>query len=223
MDHNFSSDDRRAVGEASDHQLRAEYGSYAAEADAIRKSFSESVGALARSRVHKIIPEENTRRFIHGAGWSAPASPTKARDKVMVISDEYISKYADIVENDLSVIPAAIIKIATNMADQQIRNMFQTVSEVCDESGNVVDGAQKPFPEAFLEMLEKIEFGVDKKGEISMPSVFVGPEMAERLVTQLESQPPEYQARAEALIEEKKTAALAAEAERLARFRKPND
>jgi len=211
------------VPPADANKPRREFGSYAAEARAVQEATGKAIGAIARTRVNEIIPEENTRRFVHGGGWELPASIEPAHNKTMLVKDSYSVQYADVVNNDLSIISKSIMGIAERMAEGQIRGVFEAVSDVCDKSGNIVDGAQRPMPEAFLEMLEKIEFGVDSKGEISMPTVFLAPGMVDTVVNNLNSQPPEYQARAEALIEEKKAAARERERERLARFRTLDD
>jgi len=201
------------------HEPRREFGRYLRESTAIQESVSEAITAIARKRVHEFIPEENTRHFMHGTAWSSPASPESAPDEMITISSVSEVKWADIADHDLSIISRSIIGIATDMADQQVKNLFQTVSQVCDRSGNVVDAAQLSIPDAFMEMFEKIEFGVDAAGEVSMPSIYVGPDMGDRILKELQDQPPEFQAKAEALIEEKKAAALAREEARLKRFR----
>jgi hypothetical protein len=198
---------------------RPEFGSYVMVSRAVQEATTKAIAAIAHRRVHEIIPEENTRRFMHGSGWSSPASPERARDEMTRIEEVYTVKWADIADHDLSIISTSIQEIGTGMADKQIKYLFQTVSNACDRSGNVVDGAERSIPDAFIEMFEKIEFGVDAKGEVSMPSIYVGPEMGDRILKELQDQPPEFQARAEALIEEKKAAALAREEARLKRFR----
>ena len=200
-------------------QQRREFGGYVREARAIQEATTEMITAIARSRVHEFIPEENTRQFIHGTGWSSPASPERVPEEMLTIKNVFTVKWADVADHDLSIVSASIMSIANSMADQQIKNMFQSVSKACDRSGNVVDAAQRSIPDAFMGMLEKIEFGVGADGDVSMPSIYVGPEMATRVLDELQNQPPEYQARAEAMIEKKKAAALANEQARLDRFR----
>jgi hypothetical protein len=207
--------------ETPQDEQRREFGSYVRENSAVQQSVTEAIGALARKRVHEFIPEENTRRFMHGTAWSAPASPDMAPGEMTTISDVFEMKWADIADHNLSIISRSITEIATSMADQQVKNLFQSVSRVCDQSGNVVDAVERSIADAFMEMIEKIEFGVDANGEVSLPSIYVGPDMADRILKELQDQPPEYQARAEALIEEKKAAALTTEEARLKRFRAP--
>ena len=201
------------------HGGRREFGSYVGEGVGVEESVVEAVAALARLRVHEIIPEQNVRRYTHGTGWTSPASPKLQPDEMRTISDVFEIRFEDIVQHNLSIITVVVSKIAASMAGQQIRTMFEAISEACDHSGNAVDGAGRPFAESFLEMLTGIEFGIGADGEVSMPSIMVPPDNAEHLLSELKRQPPEYHASVEALIESKKVAALSAEKMRLSRFR----
>lgn len=200
-------------------EQRREFGSYVRVARAIHEATTEAIATIARSRVHEFIPEENTRRFMHGTGWSSPASSDDAPEEMVLIKDVFVVEWANVADHDLSIVTGSIMGIANSMADQQIKNIFQSVAMACNRSGNVVDGVQRSIPDAFMEMFEKIEFGVGADGAVSMPSIYVGPDMADRILDELQSQPPEFQARAEALIERKKAAAMANEQARLNRFR----
>lgn len=200
---------------------RPEYGSYVAEARAISEASAKLIATLARTELHRIVPEENTRHFRHGTGWASPASPDPSPDEAKIVSQEYSLRFDDIIAQDLAIIPRSFREIADGLARAQIGNVIEAISEGADRSGNIVDGVNRPFADAFIEMIEKIEFGVDAKGEVELPSILAAPDEVNRMVAALESQPPEYQARAEALIEEKKKAALAREEARLSRFKGP--
>ena len=200
---------------------RPEYGSYVREGRAIREASRKLIDALAREELGRIVPQENNRYFRHGTGWTSPASTARAPDEAKLIRHEYSIHFADVVAHDLTIIPKSIRGIADGVASAQIGQIFEAVSESCDRTGNHVDGSERPFADTFMEMIEKIEFGVDANGEIEMPSIFAAPDQVDKMVASLESQPPEYQARAEALMAEKKKQALAREQERLARFKRP--
>lgn len=205
--------------DSSGNEPRREFGGYVMEARAIQEAITKVIASIAHTRLHQFIPEENVRRFMHGTGWTSPASPEHDADEMTTIQDVLEIKWADIADHNLSIISESIQAIANSMADKQIQAMFQSVSKACDRSGNVVDARERSVPDAFMEMLEKIEFGVDADGGVSMPSMYVGPDMGDRILRELKNQPPEYQARAQALIEKKKAAALAKEEARLKRFR----
>ncbi|UUL83987.1 hypothetical protein [Sphingomonas qomolangmaensis] len=196
-----------------------EFGDYVKERQAVQAAMVAVIGAITQTRMNEIVPEENVRRFMHGRGWSSPAVPERAPEEMVTIQDEWAIAWQDIADHDLTIIPKTILGVAGSMAEQQIQHVFQSVSRVCEESGNTVQGGNRPLPDAFMEMLEKIEFGVGPDGDISMPSIYVAPNMGQRILTELQSQSPEYQAKAEALIEGKKASAIAKEQERLQRFK----
>jgi hypothetical protein len=68
-------------------------------------------------------------------------------------------------------------------------------------------------------MLKKVEFGVDREGNVCLPEMHVAPDMAEKIVNELKSQPPEYSAEVERLKAERSEQALQKEAERKAKFK----
>lgn len=201
--------------------LRREYGSFPRETDAVQESVGKAVAGIVRRRTNEFIPEENTRRFNHGTTWSTPAKPELGEDEMVTIGHESLIKWEDIVDQNLSIIPTSIVAIGTDMAEQQVKMMFRSVSAACDRSGNVVNAVERPLADAFMEMLEKIEFGVDRNGEVSMPSIYVPPDTGDRMIGELEGQPEEYQERIKGIIEAKKAAALDAEQARLNRFKRP--
>lgn len=200
--------------------LRREYCSFSRETEAVERSVAKAIGDIVRRRTNEFIPEENTLRFNHGTMWSSPAKPELGEDEMVTIGQESLIEFKDIVDQNLSIIPTSIMTIGTEMADEQIKMMFRTVSAACDQSGNIVRAAERPLAEAFMEMLEKIEFGVDRSGEVSIPSIYVPPDASDRMIGELEGQPDEYQERIREIIEAKKAAALDAEQVRLGRFKR---
>ena len=101
--------------------------------------------------------------------------------------------------------------------ESMARMLYETVSAACEESGQVVDGRDIPFPQAFLEGFKKIELGVDRNGNVSMPEFHVG---SLDMVKQLEAMPPEFQAEVERVKAEKIAKALEVEAERKKKFKR---
>ena len=104
----------------------------------------------------------------------------------------------DIAENDLSLIARTILPINEEMEKQFALNMYGVVAAGAEKVGNVVDAkADGSFAKSMLEMFRKIELGVDRNGEISMPQIHVGPGMAQKIAKELESVPPEIEAKIE--------------------------
>lgn len=71
----------------------------------------------------------------------------------------------------------------------------------------------------FLAMLEKIEFGVDRHGRASRPTMYVAPSTGKDFLDALRNQPLEYHLKVEILSTEKEKKAVAREAERISKFR----
>jgi hypothetical protein len=67
-------------------------------------------------------------------------------------------------------------------------------------------------------MMEKIEFVADKHGNVSLPEVHAAPGVAERMISALEAEPPEFVERFEQLKQEKILKAKEREVARKAKF-----
>jgi len=67
---------------------------------------------------------------------------------------------------------------AKEMADQQARHIYNTISEAARRVGNVVDGKQKAFSaEQLLQVLLKIQIEFDRSGLPVMPSFLHHPDL----------------------------------------------
>lgn len=105
-----------------------------------------------------------------------------------------------------------------------MKMMYQTVHEATERTGNVVDAKQHDSPaEAFMEMLRKIEFGVDRDGAVSQPQIHLAPELYEKFVKDIDTQGLEFREKVKELTAAKRAAARKREAKRKARFVKPAD
>jgi len=104
-----------------------------------------------------------------------------------------------------------------------MQTLYQTVPEAVEEVGNVVDAKGKTTTGAFLEMLRKIEFGVDRKGEVTRPEIHTHPDNAPKFLKALEDAGPEFGAEVERLMAEREAEALERERVRKTRFKKRAD
>ena len=97
--------------------------------------------------------------------------------------------------------------------------MYRTVHEATEKTGNKVsvkeEGSQA---EAFVKMLETIEFGVDRDGNPSIPEIHASPEVADKMFKELSSQGPEFEKRIEEIKARKIGEALDKEQERLSKY-----
>jgi hypothetical protein len=111
--------------------------------------------------------------------------------------------------------------VAETISSEMKKNIYATVSAAADGTGNVVSTKAAGSPAlAFLEMLRKIEFGVNPKGEVTLPDLHLSPEMGQKMFDDLNSQGPEFRNEVERIKREKALDALQREQARLAKFQK---
>jgi hypothetical protein len=98
--------------------------------------------------------------------------------------------------------------LAADMSRQAAKLMFDRIGEVCEASGNRVDAGGRPFTfEIFYEMLDRVQIDFDEKtAKPKMPSLVVGPAIADKLPTLFGEwdADPALHARLVALIEKKR-------------------
>lgn len=179
------------------------------------------LGAAIRRAQASIIPEHNMLRFEHGSSWrSKQVEFADDQGELEVHSSEQSIQFAHIVEHRLSLFATIKTELVNAMMAQFLQSMFAKVSAGAERVGNVVDAkATTNMAEAYLEMLEKITFGVDRDGKVSMPQFHGGTEAARRFQADLAAMSPELSQRIEQAIVRKSQDALDAEAHRLSKFR----
>lgn len=188
------------------------------EGDAFELSVTKLVGRLIRQKTGERIPLENHQAYSHGRTWRHPANEHATTGEMQTHGAEVVTPFDDFLNNDFSIVPRMIQSIVQQFDEAQARMLYETVAEVCEASGQTVDARDKPFPEAFMEAFRKLEFGVDRDGNPSLPEIHVG---SMKMVEQLQAMGEEYQAEFERLKQEKMDRARAAEAERRNRFKRP--
>lgn len=110
--------------------------------------------------------------------------------------------------------------LVQGMASAMTRDIFATVNDAAESSGNVVSQREAGSPaRAFLEMLKKIEFGVNARGEVTLTSLHAPPGLGEKMLEDLNAQGPEFRAEVQRIKREKAEAALERERKRLGRYR----
>lgn len=70
-------------------------------------------------------------------------------------------------------------KLAYDQAGKQTRLIFDKVSDVTEQIGNVIDVRGQVTPDHILEMIEKVEIGFTQRGEAIIPQPFGAPEVTE--------------------------------------------
>lgn len=181
--------------------------------------FMDAIKEALIQRVDARVPPENAQFLVHGSRWS------HERERDDPASGEFEKQEAHaeisiqhIVDGDLFAIDRFAAELIDRFESGFVTNMYATVGRAAEEVGNLISAKDRSFPEAFLEMLRRIEFGVDRKGQVTRPEVHLHPETAKAIIPVMSSQSPEFQQEVDRLTAEKEAAALQRQAERLARF-----
>jgi hypothetical protein len=184
------------------------------------RKFNELVGRLLRRVVDERIPPENQHKFYHGREWvQKRVDGGEMTGGVNAHTATAQLQFQHVIEGRISAIAEQARSIIEQMQGAFMQTLYTTVQEAVEEVGNVVDAKGKPITVAFLEMLESIEFGVDRRGEVSRPELHANPETAREIAQALEDAGPEFSAEVDRLMTLKETEALAREIERKARFK----
>lgn len=186
-------------------------------------AFNKSVNGLMVERIRqeraKFLSPKNIHHFRHGKSWVHPSSPQIDTVEMHAHSVETATRFEDIVAHDLNLIERLVTQISNSLHSQFMEMMFQTVSDACDQSGNVVNAKNEGGIEAaFLRMIEKIQFSADPSGKVNFPQIHVGPEMAEVLRKLDQDATPEFKAKLEELTNKRIVEALENEVKRKAKF-----
>ncbi len=170
------------------------------------------------------INPRNEQMYHHGGTWKAPQE-SDGVDTTIVTHEHVVElPFSKVIEHDLRIVPQYIDNIVGGMFGHFQTHLFKTVEESTTRSGNVVDAATSPdLAEAYLEALQKIEFGVDENGAVSRPTLYPGKEIAQKLAAAIQEKGPDFAAKVADLIKTKDSEALEKEKARKAKFVSDSD
>ncbi len=184
------------------------------------EAFTKQVAAELQKRREELISPRNAQKFSHGRMWKT--KPTEHGDEageMQAHSFEFLSRFDDVVNHDLAKFVEARNRLVDGLMGQFQASLYETISQSTEKSGNtVVLGPGQSLAEAFLAALEKVEFGIDENGEVSLPQFHMGREGIEKTMADIEAQGPEFTERVERVKAEKSDLARQRERERLAKF-----
>jgi hypothetical protein len=189
------------------------------------KAFEHSVMKLVaqlNDRTREImVSRQNVMRMNHGRNWVHSARDPEPDTSMHSISAEWLVPFREIADNDLNLIGRSIHQMSEELSRQFFQNMYRVVGAAAERVGNVVSAENAgSVSQSLIEMMSKIELGVDRDGNVSMPQIHAGTEAHAKLVAELENMAPEVEAELERLRLEKTREALEREAARRAKFRR---
>lgn len=196
-------------------KVRTSFISFDREADSFYIAFEDLVREAQQQG--NPIPLENSERYTHGRSWKQLANPQGGDGEMQQLSAESELGFQDIVDGNVGALVRELEKISATFRQHIGRMLVETLEEATDRTGNTVDAkAAGGFPQAYLEMLRKIEFGVDRQGKVSLPQLMCADPAG--MAAQLEAQPPEFHDELNRLKEQKIQKALKDEDKRKAKF-----
>lgn len=195
-----------------------------AEEEAFARSVTRMLGALQERERATFVSNRNVLRMNHGRQWVHSAREPEPDTSMHSISSEWLVSFKEIADNDLSLIARSLLPVSEDMARQFALNMYGVVGAAAEQVGNVVDAkAAGSVAASLIEMMSKIELGVDRDGNVSMPQIHAGPDAYAKLVEAMQNIDPKDAAEFERLKQEKSRQAIEREAERRAKFRRAKE
>jgi hypothetical protein len=192
-----------------------------ADEEAVETSVAVLIGEMQDQARRTFVSEHNILRLNHGRKWAHTAREPEADNNFHTISAEWVLPFDEIAKNDLGLIGRAILPMNEEMEKQFAQSMYKVVGAAAEKVGNLVDAREAgSFAHSMLEMLNKIELGVDRDGTVRMPQIHAGADAYERIVRDLANVEPELQAEIERVKAEKIEQALERERERKAKFKR---
>jgi len=194
------------------------------ESSAFMRCFALEVNERLKLERSVFISEANVQTFNHGVQWQSHNSSNPDDVSTMQnVRNEITIEKSDLVRYNISALGATISGLTASMAESFAREMYATVQNACEVNGQTVDGKGKSFGESFIEILEKMEFGVDRNGKPEMPAIHMHPSGYKALKDDPTIHDPAIKLRIDELTKRKQREALERERLRRAKFKGKDD
>jgi len=168
----------------------------------------------------ELMNTENELRYQHGSTFTHPTDEGARPAELKEHSAYGELKFEDLREQNFAEWAKGLVQMSDDLHGSFMSSLFQEITEVTTETGNVVSvGESGSFPAAMLEMMKKIELGVDRDGKVTMPTIAAPEAVIEKQIAELEAQPQDFKDEFERVKQMKVEEAFEREAERKARFK----
>lgn len=196
------------------------YFSFEKETDEFNECLSNFINTLIKNEHSKVIPAKNIHTYTHGQKWVSTDSYDQQESTLKVHSSETLIKFDDVIGHKIEILPNLISENVRLMVESAKRVMYQTISSSCEEVGNTVHRKDySDLADLYLAIIEKLEFGVDEEGRVTLPEMHVGSiEYVDKLESDLMSKDASFHHRLQNIFREKVEAALKNEQIRLGKF-----
>lgn len=187
------------------------------ESEIFAKSLNDFIVEENNKKMSAYLSEENMYTLHHGSSFGS-SGDNESKLKEHAINIEF--EYNDVRLYKIEQFYMFITNFIDQMSSQMTKTLYQTISDTCEKTGNIIDAKQDAmsFPDMFLEMIKKVEFSIDKNGKVVIPEVHLHPSNAKKIMAEIESQGEEYSNLIEKIKKEKSEQAIKKENERLLKF-----
>jgi len=185
-----------------------------------QKSFNALVRKVHQDNLYQTLTPRNVHNFAHGSGWRTHSGDESAKElsEMEKHSTEFSLSFTDVVQQHLAMLPRLISDITQSMHSGLMQSMYSKVRQSTEQTGNIVNASQVGSnAKAIIEILNKIEFGVDESGNVTMPEIHVPP--GSTIFEDIQKEGAAFEKEMEEIIERKKLLALQKEQERLSKFK----
>lgn len=148
---------------------------------ATREFFSEAVDAVARASDPILGQIQREKVEVIAKSMSTMESGEVVQREPLLSSASVSFSVPDAIDGNFSDVVAAIADTAEQFLSSMMPNIFDHISEICDATGNVVSGKDRPIWDAMIEVLETIAISFDEDRNPSLPSIVMHPDTAAKL------------------------------------------
>lgn len=166
--------------------------------------FSEAVTEMQRA-LHPLLAQVRRTELTEGplppedgAPLPSQASPLY---RPMKTSHEWTVSLEDVVEFNTGQFLTDLHAVADETGGQLVKGLIDHVTDVTEQTGNVIDGAGRDFFDAFAEALETMDLSFDEQGRPNL-TILMHPNQMEKL--QDKHPTVEQEARINAILERRR-------------------
>lgn len=130
--------------------------------DALRVSLHPILGSVSWEAVQDLPEPESSASSIQADSEVPELASSLFRS--VHITHEWVMSVDEVVEFDVEALLHRMYEAADELGGQLTLAMFQHISDICEENGQVVSAADENFFDAFIDAIEKIDLGFDSDG-----------------------------------------------------------
>ncbi|GAA4391748.1 hypothetical protein GCM10023153_10100 [Ornithinibacter aureus] len=114
------------------------------------------------------------------AAGEVPPKEASSLYRPVTVRHEWTVSIQDVVDFQIDQFLADLYGLADDTGTQMVRGLFDLLSDVTDETGNVIDAGGRDFFDVLIEAMETIEMSFDEDGKPDL-TVVLHPEQAAKL------------------------------------------